>query len=254
MASKHWMRKPGEVYFPSFAGAGGVLPILLASERLDHFVDAALYQRIRAVYPEFVVSDTLVTMLHRLEHERSGWNELEYKNWLPLALEDVAVCLERYLPRQLRSGDQSSDLWIRAAFQSRAWAFRALKKWIVVPKPDTRDHLLRRIAAGVVQSISGNWDNLESAEPETAARAEPWHSRLVQALRVALSAALPSLLFWALQRTPIAVHPPVSDYVAVATFVWVALTVLAALDPLYKIKLEGLKHVTALLPVAGKKS
>jgi hypothetical protein len=117
MASKHWMRKPGEVYFPSFAGAGGVLPILLASERLDHFVDAALYQRIRVVYPEFVVSDTLVTMLHRLEHERSGWNELEYKNWLPLALEDVAVCLERYLPRQLRSGDQSSDLWTRAAFQ-----------------------------------------------------------------------------------------------------------------------------------------
>lgn len=170
-----------------------------------------------------------------------------FKRELMSRLERIAVTIEHYLYRKLPSGDVATDTWYREMVKQVAATFREQKKWILSPKPDTRDQFIRCLADSLVCVASGNWDGLERTEPQKFSVPKLWRSRVVILLRTLLIGSAPLSVLWVVQQTPLALKEPTSQYVAIGGLIWAMLTLIAALDPLFRDKIIALKDVVQLL-------
>jgi hypothetical protein len=121
-----------------------------------------------ALHPDAVVADELLRILETMEKSPAEWRQLRGRNRVLRSLELAARCLERNLPYRLRGQDAETDLWLREKGARQAAALRGLKRWVLVPKPDTREHFLQRISQDLVRTTVGDWDGLECADPAVA--------------------------------------------------------------------------------------
>jgi hypothetical protein len=121
-----------------------------------------------ALHPDAVVADELLRILETMEKSPAEWRQLRGRSRVLRSLELAARCLERNLPYRLRGQDAETDLWLREKAARQAAAVRGLKRWVLVPKPDTREHFLQRISQDLVRTTVGDWDGLECAEPAIA--------------------------------------------------------------------------------------
>lgn len=121
-----------------------------------------------ARHPDAVVADELLRILETLEKSSAEWGQLRGRNRVLRSLELAARCLELNLPSRLRVQDAETDLWLRRKSAGQAAAVRGLKRWVLVPKPDTREHFIQRISQDLVRTTVGDWDGLECIEPPVA--------------------------------------------------------------------------------------
>ncbi|HYR10289.1 MAG TPA: hypothetical protein VEQ60_21115 [Longimicrobium sp.] len=121
-----------------------------------------------ARHPDAVVADELLRILETVEKSPAEWGQLRGRNRVLRSLELAARCLERNLPYRLRGHDVETDRWLREKAAGQAAALRGLKRWVLVPKPDTREHFIQRISQDLVRTTVGDWDGLECAEPPAA--------------------------------------------------------------------------------------
>jgi hypothetical protein len=121
-----------------------------------------------ARHPDAVVADELLRILETMEKSPAEWRQLTGRNRVLRSLELSARCLERNLPYRLRGQDAETDLWLREKAARQAAAVRGLKRWVLMPKPDTREHFIQRISEDLVRTTVGDWDGLECADPAVA--------------------------------------------------------------------------------------
>jgi hypothetical protein len=115
--------------------------------------------------PDAVVADELLRILETVEKSPAEWGQLRGRNKVLRSLELAARCLEHNLPTRLQGQDPETDAWLREKAAGQAAAMRGLKRWVLVPKPDTREHFIERISQDLVRTTVGDWDGLECAEP-----------------------------------------------------------------------------------------
>jgi hypothetical protein len=151
------------------------------------------------------------------------------------------LCIERDLPRRLRTRDATIDSWLRERVRQIAAVFRSLKQWVSTPKPDTRGKFVEEIAHRLVCAASGDWDGLSKPAPEKLS-APQLRSRVLIVGRVLLAGALPGLVLWLLYQTRLAPHGDVAQYASVGVFIWAVVSVLSAFDPDFSTKASTVKE------------
>jgi hypothetical protein len=132
----------------------------------------------------------------------------------------------------------ASTLWNKAAYQRRAAAIRELKKWIILPKKDTRPHFTDKLEAIVGLVSSGNWDGLPAADPGTGI---PWWKTVLSVMRsLAITLApllvvyLPKWNRWLLDEDVIYIR---------SAWIWAILSLLFILDPRFGDKVSAIKDI-----------
>jgi hypothetical protein len=208
-------------------------------------------RQLRAFHPDALLVHILLNILSIIEKQPRRWPELSFRRQLIPMLEEAATCIQNGLSRQYWSGDGIIDLWLRDTATRQAASLRELKKWVLIPKPDTRNQFIVRIVAGLSQITSGNWDALEQRDPEKISRLQWWCSHATTASRAVFMAILPGLLWWALQQTSLALRGVPAEYVTVGIYIWAALTLIMACDPLFGLKATAFKEVVQSLPGLG---
>jgi hypothetical protein len=166
-------------------------------------------------------------------------------------LEEAATCIQNGLSRQYWSGDGIIDLWLQDTATRQAASLRELKKWVLIPKSDTRNQFIVRIVAGLSQITSGNWDALEQRDPEKISRLQWWRSHAVAALRALYQGGLPVLGLWAFQQTSLAFKGEYATYVTAAVFLWAMWVLITTYDPFLAAKITTFKEVVQSLPSLG---
>jgi hypothetical protein len=232
-------------------GLTGVLGFLVTAApvvSLGVWVRTLLERRTSEVYPYAVVVDGFLGILWEVEDRPSRWAEVDFKRQLITQLEKVAFCIDRYLPRRLRTGDMATDGWLEESSEQIAAGVRDLVKWVFTPKRDTREQFISRIALSFEYAARGEWDNFERVPPEKLSRPEILRTRIRTIFGALLSAAVPVLLLLLLKNLKIVVEP-ILTYLTVGAYVWAALTFLARLDPDYAAKLTAIKDISQLLPL-----
>jgi hypothetical protein len=104
-------------------------------------------------------------ILTRITKRPSKWGILEIQHELAGRLEIIASCLQHNLPCRLQS-DGATDDWLQKMTTQMAAALRDLKKWVLMPKPDTRRQFITRVAETFVHAATGEWDALARSEGE----------------------------------------------------------------------------------------
>ncbi|HEV3048930.1 MAG TPA: hypothetical protein VGX50_01395 [Longimicrobium sp.] len=121
-----------------------------------------------ARHPDAVVADELLRILETVEKSPAEWVHMRGRNRVLRSLERAARCLQHNLPYRLRGQDVETDRWLREKGAGQAAALRALKRWVLVPRSDTRERFIERISQDLVRTTVGDWDGLECAEPAAA--------------------------------------------------------------------------------------
>lgn len=202
--------------------------------------------------PRNVIIAGLFELLCKTETNPLSWNDLPFKRELMSNLEAIAHCVEKYLPRALSSSDPVSNYRIDQWTKEKAANLRALKLWIAVPMADTREAFMIYLANNLISATRGDWDRFarsdsENENPEEAAkmaktaRNRYWQSRIVDAFRAILVAALPALVLWLMRRPPL--HLIMPTYANVAVVIWAVITLLVEIDPGFAAKAEAVKSI-----------
>jgi hypothetical protein len=194
----------------------------------------------------------LLDLLRLLEGVPMTWQEPDTKMLIVRRLEGVASCVEIDLPWSIALVDPSAYSWFQETSRRKATAIRELKKWVLNPKADTYEHLVRKIADLFVTASRGDLDSLEMAPEEPVFTKAGIVKRLWSFIRALPTAGLPALLVWAFRKANL-LSEPMLTYAIVGSFAWVCLTLASEFDPRFGDRLELFRKVTGLLRSGERK-
>ena len=203
----------GFVFLPMF----GYLPIYVISAIL-----------LRRSFPATLLVSHLLSLLDMADLNSEKWADTTFKRKLLERIEIAASIVQVNLPRTLRSGDKVTDTWFQQRTERMAFAIRDLKKWVLLPRADTREYFMRQIALLLIPVVRGDWFNLPQAEIEDL---PPHPSRLsgVYSAMTTFLKASPALIWLAFQQSRSALQGPLVDTITLLAF---SLLLLIATDML----------------------
>lgn len=213
---------------------------------------ANLVRKLSGAGPDTVAAHRCFLLLSALQWEGHHWNELAWRREIALRIELIAQAIERCGIWMRRVGDQSSSAWIQQRMADIAAGIREKKKWLAMPRLDTRQQLMAAIAQTFVALANCDWDSLPQYQSSSQSRGERIRVGLLRLRGVLLSIAIPAILFWAVQYSSFALKPPVRDYATGFLLLWVLVVLLSASDPLYQSRVEAFRNVVQIFPF-GKK-
>lgn len=164
-------------------------------------------------------------------------------------LEEAAKCLE-VVPKTIPGLDRHSNEWNNHEYLRSASGIRALKKWVLLPKAETRVYLEREIRRVLELVAAGDWDRLPQADlPQD--EPIPWWRRALRLVRSIIVAAIPpvAVTVFGAQLS----QSELGKYVIPGAWIWALVSLLAVLDPRFGDKLSALKDLPNFLPFGGKK-
>jgi hypothetical protein len=211
--------------------------------------------------PDSVLIDRLVNLLAQIDDGASHWHLSDFRQNLVFQLDQIVDLFQFYLLRE--SADTSDiSLWKKRMRTQYCNAVRELKKWALVPKPDTRQFLAAEVSKMLVHVSLGEWDSvkrLAQLDPEEIVVQPSPLSRAADLLNTLVIGFLPLAalaVYQYLMPRYLFIHsnkPGVPPYLAGAALLWGVLTVLARMDSNLSAKVGLFKDATQLLPIPGKK-
>jgi len=196
--------------------------------------------------PDSVLTSSLLEVLAILQTKPNRWTDLSIKRDLIQELESAANAVEGDLPAQLMTGHLADDRWLKEMTLKRASALRNLKRWVLMPKVDTRDRFVEQVSNILVYVLRGDWDSMPMAEPDPVSATDRWSLRLAGLLRIVITGFLPAIALWFALRIKLLLPGPTMDYLAGAALVWALVVTISSLDPVYSAKVEAFKHLFQL--------
>ena len=200
-------------------------------------------------HPDAIIVDELLKILDTSE-KVIKWRDLKKRQQIINRLENIAACIQTGIPQRMRSSDSITNSWQRKVAREIAAEIRSLKKWVCVPRADTREQFIKRINKILICIATSDWDSLERAKPEKGFQL--LQTRITNLGHVSFRALFLPLIFWVFQQTPLALKGQSADYLTMGVFVLASLTFLTEFDPHFGARLSVLKEVVQLLPLPGK--
>ena len=205
-----------------------------------------------AAEPDATATDAILRLLHR-SRSAPGWQRSAMRAAMLADLERLARAVDGGFAGLMRSGDRSTDAWVRDRAAGAGAAVRRLKRWVITPLADTRERLRERLAADLVALAQGRWDDLERAtgEPDPLART-PWRTTVRSLVRVTVVALGPGLALWACRRLDPSAAAALPAWAPAACLLWAVVTVLLAVDPSLPDRTRAVRGVLDTIAGRGK--
>jgi hypothetical protein len=200
--------------------------------------------RVAKINSDAKAFDGFLDLLRTLEEKEASWGTVDLKNDLVVKLEAIATSIEQHL-RQVRPGDQRTRYVVRDQGTQIGNGIRGLKAWVLVPRPDTRYHLLLRVRDDLIKAAYGHWDLMERLPIEGLARSVA--GRIVEAARNLLIAALAPAVLWILQQSPMQLSGNVLTGAQFLVATISIIYVLLAIDPNFPTKIQAVKDLRGMV-------
>ena len=196
-------------------------------------------------YPEAVVMDSLCKTLDLIETESDKWLDVEFKNKVLKELENTAKRLENELPRKISSYDAATDIWLKNCTRKIAMGIRKLKQHVLLPNDKSQEKLIALLSKGFVNAADENWNLFEKIDTPSVPN---WRLRSLYILRRLVAIIFPLIIVFIVAIAPITPNDSIMGYIIAGSIGWVAINILAWLDPDYQNKIETFKDKADILP------
>jgi hypothetical protein len=171
-----------------------------------------------------------------------------YTTW---RLEQIAYLLEAGMPGLLAAHDTRTNEWIRERCVGAAEAVRHMKRFVLSPAGRSNARLVRQLRQQLAAVSTDNWMNCIYLPPPVK-NSGTWKSRLVSITRVLTIACLPGLALAAIAPW-IDFREDIESWARIVALAWGVLTVIWALDPAIRDKIEVVQGVATSVRDIGVK-
>jgi hypothetical protein len=232
--------------WPIFALTGAVFGVIMAIKY------AADWN-----YPVNAESEVLYWLLLSLRKEVEPdreWRALPEKRALMRRIEHIAHEIEDTLPKQLRSRDAATDLWMRSSARSMADQIRRWKLAVLTPRAESHSWLVNQLRQTLVIVAVGEWDRLHANDGAPTTRPRSLRRQAFDGLLAfVLGVGLPGVLLVAIQQLDLLTDDPVFKTAVLGLLTWTAVLLNANYNPLFAKTLAAMKDVLGFLPILGAK-
>jgi hypothetical protein len=195
-----------------------------------------------------VIVNTLVDVLKTIVRKTSRSNDMATRARICNRLQYAAIYLEEGIPYALALPDPSTRQALQRKLTSAAAYLREIQLWVALAKDeaqnDTRDavaHYIELIVQGKYGSLpDGTLTRLEGSKV----------SKLVGFSRTLAVAILPFGCLIGAQYAGLKLSSDFTGWAIVIALAWAAITLISAIDPLYKARLKDMQDLIAA--VRGK--
>ncbi|MFE7209318.1 hypothetical protein ACFU93_04755 [Streptomyces sp. NPDC057611] len=201
-------------------------------------------QRLRK-YPAVVVFAELQVLTKMLGSDNRSLSDASLQNEINARLERAAICLQKGVARAVFLSTPS----IKGVFQLRldraAARLREYQLWVALPRVGTRDSLFSEIAQTCADFSAGLYDLLpESDVPVLGAR--DYASSVGKTLRGLVAGIFPLFVLWCVRQFDLMPQGALGSSLTIAAIIWVVVSVVGLIDPLYSGKIAALKEVMSI--------
>lgn len=218
----------GRLTVGTIAAAISIAVLLFAVDVLGSGLAYGFLHWRRRMYPDAIVLDGLINILHRVAKSPERWPDLSFRRELASRIEEVALAIQFGFPGRLRISNPITNSWVREVSVEQAAAVRELEKWLMTPKADTRDRFIERTREMLERCATGDWDALERRPPEKLT-AKQLGRRLTESVVRVIAAFIPIGILLTVRETVDAVVVP--EYLYVFAIVWTIGALITWLDP-----------------------
>lgn len=201
-------------------------------------------------YPEAVVLNSICNVLYNVETESDKWNNVKFKRKLLIEIESVAKRFENELSNRISCFDSATNIWLKDSGRKIGTGIRELKKYILLPNDKTREQLITILSTNLVNAADGNWDLFKKIDPPAILS---WRLRSFQLLRRLMAIILPMIIVFIILISPIKLSDTIMGYILAGSIGWVAIIILAWLDPDYQEKIGNFTEKADIIPHKRKK-
>lgn len=233
----------GFIYFPAILGTSALLAVS----------SSALVDRVFRPEPDSLLVWSALRILVDLDDPTANWGSIARRAKLMRKLEGLIAAVEACGQYLQAAADSESYEWVRSAFQRVAAAVRERKKWLVLPRRDSRDEFTNSMKAFFEALVTCNWDALPQCDVDRAATRERFMTLARKWGSALASGGIPLVLFLALQNSPLALSAPVRDYAVGLLALWIVVVGISVCDPLFEHRVDSFRSLTQALPFGGKR-
>jgi hypothetical protein len=225
-------------------GLVGFHIIILAAMGSNGVIRRGYDRYIDNQHPETIIIFNVLFVMQKLDE--GNLKSYYSKSMLVTRLEYVALYIEKYLYKLLKTSDEEANEWMMERTRLIASGIRDKKKWIYTPKPDTAKQLADKLADFLILFLRNEWDALERVETPKPSQKRNWIRQASTATQGLVFGLLPISILLLLQNTNIVtVH--ISDSIITIAVIWAIVSILW-LDPLAKDKIGALKDAKDIIP------
>ncbi|MFT7871458.1 MULTISPECIES: hypothetical protein [Amycolatopsis] len=164
----------------------------------------------------------------------------------PGHLRSVAACLEG-LGGTVDLTDARHRRVFRDRIRSAALAVREKALWIALPKVDTQAALRTFVVGLMTAVLEGTYDELPVTPAGSPAKRWRRTKAFAVLLRTLVVGAFPVGVLWLIHRLGVPLPDPLGATATLFAVLWASITVLTALDPALRERVDLLRSVTGLL-------
>jgi hypothetical protein len=204
-----------------------------------------IYERRR--FTETVLVEQTVEMIDVIDTFQ-GWKGLET---LPLRskmlrkLENIARCFETPMRASLRPNDKHNSSWYFQLSTANAQYVRSLKRWVLLPRPDTFVVLRAKVVELLCSILNRDYDGIpRSDSPREIGR--HWFYSVVDVFRVVVIASLPLAMVLVAKHFNVKVSDTISNFSVAWGILFVVISLVLRADPSFKDKVEFIRMFTGL--------
>ncbi len=152
------------------------------------------------------------------------------------------------LERTAHLADARHRRVFRGRIRSAALAVREKALWVALPKVDTQAALRTFVVDLMTAVLDGTYDELPVTPADSPAKRWRRVKAVAVLLRTLVVGAFPAGVLWLLHRLGVDLPHPLGDTATLVAVLWAVITVLMAVDPALRERVDLLRSVTGVLP------
>jgi hypothetical protein len=234
---------------PSIARASGVAlvagGIVMATTAIGNFTigvtSGYLFRRVQRRNARGLIIDHLASLIRGIE-QPVGWRRYPIHGTVyAYRLELLADLHESGLPAQLTAFDPTTQEWVRSRCVGAAAAMRHAKRLGLSAKGREQGRFVRILRQQLAAVATENWMAMVH-QPTAVQPTGNWRTRITSAVRVLIVAALPGLALLGISPW-VDFGSDVGDWAKIVALGWGALTLIWALDPSVRDKIDTARNI-----------
>jgi hypothetical protein len=192
-----------------------------------------------------VIVDILISILKMLARKTSRSDDISTRAWICSHLQYAANYLEEGVPRALALPDPSMRQTLQEKLTSGAAYLREIQLWIALAKDEAQNDARDAIAHCIELIAQGKYDSIPAG---TLARLENSKtSKLVGFGRALVVAVVPFGCLIGIRYAGLKLSSDFTGWAVVISLAWAAITLISAIDPLYKTRLKDMQDLIATI-------
>ena len=195
--------------------------------------------------PNIVVIDTLVGVLTQLDKKTSSATDMATKAAICHHLQFAATYLEEGVPRALALPDPGTRQVLQQKLTSSATYLREIQLWVALAKDETQNDTCDAIAHYIDLIAQGKYDLLPNGTLAMSSRSKT--SKLATFGRTLAVAVVPFGCLIGARYAGLQLSSEFTGWAVVVTLAWAAITLVSAIDPLYKTRLKDMQDLIATI-------